>query len=143
MVRTGRRVWIVGCLVAAGLALAGCSPKQTATEPSIRADPTHSHRVQAAADAADAAVAVASATDEPISVPEGLLTRPQSASIFVGRTKAEVRAAFGPPSNVITAGGSDTWFHNGNLSIVDPDAGVTLRKVGVDLGVDGRVSHII
>jgi outer membrane protein assembly factor BamE (lipoprotein component of BamABCDE complex) len=56
-------------------------------------------------------------------------TKAEIRQIALGKSKAEVRAALGPPSNVIdrSVDGKEAWYYWPEaLRIYDPDAGITI-----------------
>lgn len=140
------------------LALFACSPRSDVTSDATLADAGASSpasavtsapvaptagSAQAAVEAATQASLAAQAS-QPIIVPAGLIPKPDFAALVTGRSKADIREAFGPPSNVVSLGGTDTWFyHADRVSITDPEAGIVLHSVGVSFSADGVATHVI
>ena len=132
------------------LALGACTPN-TSSQQDQTAVATAASAAAARAEAATvstetAANQAAAAGDPPagkIVVPTGTLTKATFGQLVIGHSKAEVREAFGQPSNVVSMAGTDEWFYySDRLPIRDADSGVLLNDIGVSFDASGTATSI-
>jgi hypothetical protein len=113
-------------VVAAALALAACerSPAQVAADAKAASDA--SAAAESAAEAASAAATAAAAASS-----ERRFTKVEFDNYAYNRTKAQIRAQFGPP--LVVHDESDTWFYS-SIQVFDPEAGT---QAGVNIQFAG------